>query len=78
MMLMKARLFIVEGVSTIGAALIAPFFLLDYPATSKRLTPAQRELAVARLRADGITSSGAHGEIPEVSPSFDTLVFFAP
>ncbi|KAF2249399.1 MFS general substrate transporter [Trematosphaeria pertusa] len=60
-------LFIVEGVATVGIALIAPFFLLDYPATSKRLTPRQREIAIARLQADGITSSGEHGEIAEVS-----------
>ncbi|KAF2267737.1 MFS general substrate transporter [Lojkania enalia] len=60
-------LFIVEGVATVGVALITPFFLLDYPATSKRLKPRQRELAVARLQADGITSAGERGEIAEVS-----------
>ncbi|KAF2106146.1 major facilitator superfamily domain-containing protein [Lophiotrema nucula] len=60
-------LFIVEGVATVGAALVAPFFLLDYPATTKRLTPRQREIAIARLQADGITSSGEHGETAEVS-----------
>lgn len=60
-------MFIVEGVATVGAALIAPFFLLDYPATSKRLTAEQRELAVSRLQADGITSAGEAGEIAEVS-----------
>lgn len=62
-----SRLFIVEGVATCGCALVAPFFLLDYPATTKRLTPEQRELAVARLQADGITSTGEHGEMAEVS-----------
>jgi hypothetical protein len=38
-------------------------------ATTKKLTPREREIAVARLQADGITSSGAHvhGEIHEVS-----------
>lgn len=61
------RLFIVEGVATVAAAIIAPFFLFDYPATTKRLTPQQRKLAVARLQVDGITSSGEHGEISEVS-----------
>ncbi|KAF2812537.1 pantothenate transporter liz1 [Mytilinidion resinicola] len=60
-------LFIVEGVATIGAALIAPFFLLDYPATTKKLTQAQRDLAVARLQADGITSRGETGERSEVT-----------
>jgi predicted MFS family arabinose efflux permease len=61
------RLFIVEGVATVACALIAPFFLLDYPATTKKLTPEERDLAIARLRADGITSSGEHGEMAEVS-----------
>ncbi|KAF2729839.1 pantothenate transporter liz1 [Polyplosphaeria fusca] len=60
-------LFIVEGVATVGVAFIAPFFLLDYPATTKKLTPREREIAVARLQADGITSSGENGEIAEVS-----------
>ena len=56
-----------EGVATIGCALVAPFFLLDYPATTKRLTLEQRDLAVARLRADGITSRNADGEVASVS-----------
>jgi hypothetical protein len=62
-----ARLFIVEGVATIGCAFIAPFLLLDYPATTKRLTPEQRALAVARLQADGITSRSADGEAASIS-----------
>jgi hypothetical protein len=66
-LIMKCRLFIVEGVATVGAALVAPFFLLDYPATTKRLTPRQRELAITRLQADGITSRGSDGETPSVS-----------
>jgi MFS family permease len=60
-------LFIVEGVATIGVALIAPFFLLDYPSNTKRLTQREREIAVARLQADGITSVGEHGEVAEVT-----------
>lgn len=49
-------LFLVEGVLTVGVSLLAPFFLLDYPATSKKLTPPQSHLAFKRLQADGITS----------------------
>ena len=49
-------LFLVEGVSTVGVAFITPFFLLNYPKTSSKLTPAQRQLAFDRLQADGITS----------------------
>ncbi|KAF2194917.1 putative vitamin H transporter [Zopfia rhizophila CBS 207.26] len=57
---------IVEGAATVGAAFIARFFLLDYPATTKSLTLRRRELTVARLQANGITSSGEHGELSEV------------
>ena len=49
-------LFLVEGLATIGISFVAPFFLLDYPGTSKKLTLAQRQLAFTRLQADGITS----------------------
>ncbi|KAK7698574.1 hypothetical protein SLS64_012442 [Diaporthe eres] len=49
-------LFVIEGVITVAAAFIVPFTLLDYPLTSKRLKPEERQLAYARLRADGITS----------------------
>lgn len=49
-------LFIIEGVVTVAFAFVVPFVLLDYPLTSKRLTPEERQLAYARLRADGITS----------------------
>lgn len=46
-------LFMVEGIATIGVSIITPFFLLDYPGTSKRLKPAERQLATIRLQADG-------------------------
>lgn len=49
-------LFIIEGVVTVAFAAVVPFVLLDYPLTSKRLSSEERELAYARLRADGITS----------------------
>lgn len=49
-------LYIVEGVVTVGAAFFVPFVLLDYPLTSKRLSPDERKLAYDRLAADGITS----------------------
>lgn len=49
-------LFIIEGALTIAVAFLVPFTLLDFPLTTKQLTPAERQLAYARLRADGITS----------------------
>ncbi|KAL5342924.1 major facilitator superfamily domain-containing protein [Aspergillus crustosus] len=45
-------LFLLEGVITIGVAAICKFILLDYPATSTRLTPEQRHLAVVRILHD--------------------------
>lgn len=42
-------LFIVEGVVTIGVAIIAMFILPDYPGTCKKLTAEERDIAVQRL-----------------------------
>ncbi|OJJ08815.1 hypothetical protein ASPVEDRAFT_145300 [Aspergillus versicolor CBS 583.65] len=49
-------LFIIEGVLTVAVGLFIPFILLDYPLTSKKLSPEERQLAYNRLLADGITS----------------------
>lgn len=57
-------LFIIEGVTTFAAAFIVPFTLLDYPLTSKRLKSEERQLAYARLRADGFTSRNDELEHP--------------
>lgn len=40
-----------------GIALFCPFFLLDYPATCRKFTSAERVLAVKRLEADGFRAS---------------------
>jgi hypothetical protein len=53
------RLFIVQGVATVGAAIPAPFLLLDWPSTARQLSPREREIASARLRADGMHVSGS-------------------
>ena len=52
-------LFIVEGVATIGWAGISSFILLDFPANSKRLTDRERQIAMARLLADCVTTTEA-------------------
>jgi MFS family permease len=57
-------LFIVEGVITVGLATIAPFFLLDHPAKTKKLSEAERTLAIARLSADGITNHVGNENAP--------------
>ncbi|KAK5949236.1 hypothetical protein OHC33_009777 [Knufia fluminis] len=43
-------LFIVEGAATIVWACCSAFILLDFPATTKRLTERERTIATARLR----------------------------
>ncbi|OSS47228.1 hypothetical protein B5807_09860 [Epicoccum nigrum] len=55
-------LFIIEGVATIVWAFIASFILLDFPATSTRLTERERAIAVARLREGGVKSYGLGDE----------------
>lgn len=63
LVLNHGRLFIVQGVATVGCAIPAPFLLLDWPSTAKQLTPRQREIALARLRADGMhVSASGDGE----------------
>lgn len=54
-------LFIVEGVATVGVSGIAFMVLLDYPSTSKRLSPEEQQLASIRIIADGIATGGQSG-----------------
>jgi MFS family permease len=49
-------LFIIEGVATVGVAVIAKFIILDYPSTSPALTLEERQLATIRLLAVGMES----------------------
>ncbi|KAI7368721.1 MFS general substrate transporter [Hortaea werneckii] len=55
-------LFIIEGAITIACAFAVPFVLLDYPLTSKKLSPDERQMAYDRLIADGITSRNDNSE----------------
>jgi sugar phosphate permease len=54
-------LFLVEGVITCGCALLAPFVILDHPATSRQFSPEERALAVKRQELDG-QNINAEGE----------------
>ncbi|KAK5042916.1 hypothetical protein LTR84_012005 [Exophiala bonariae] len=56
-------LFIVEGILTVSVGLMAPFFLLDYPTNCRKFTPAEREIACARLRADNISHTAENGRV---------------
>ncbi|SPO05028.1 related to allantoate permease [Cephalotrichum gorgonifer] len=51
-------LFIVEGAATVGWAGVSVFLLLDFPASSKKLTERERAIAVARLRMDSVVQRG--------------------
>ncbi|KAI9799877.1 MAG: hypothetical protein M1833_003799 [Piccolia ochrophora] len=53
-------LFIVEGAATIGWAIIAHFILLDFPATSPRLTDREKHIAIRRLQLDNVTAKTDH------------------
>lgn len=64
-------LFIVEGVATIGVALMAFFVLLDFPANSKRLTPREKAIAIARLQQSGVQTRDSD------SPKIGKLQSFA-
>ena len=46
-------IFIVEGLATVIVALISKFFIVDWPETSKFLSPEERQLLLRRLQDDG-------------------------
>ncbi|RSL51508.1 hypothetical protein CEP54_011386 [Fusarium duplospermum] len=68
-------LFIVEGVATIGWAIVATFLLLDFPANTKHLTDRERAIAIARLQEDSVT---VRGEGEKVIVGSSTLSYFYP
>lgn len=55
-------LFIIEGAATVGFAIISLFLLPDFPATSRRLSERERQVAVARLATDNVTAATANSE----------------
>lgn len=52
-------LFIIEGVATVGVAIIAKFILLDFPHSSTALTLEERQLATVRIMADSVNSGSS-------------------
>lgn len=53
------RLFIVEGVATVGIGFICAFFMPEFPHNSRILSPIERDLAVWRIESEsGATESG--------------------
>ncbi|KAH8593025.1 putative vitamin H transporter [Bisporella sp. PMI_857] len=55
-------LFIIEGVATVGVAMIAKFILLDFPHSSSVLSLEERQLATVRIMADSRASGSSNGE----------------
>lgn len=55
-------LFIIEGVITIGFAMISIFILPDFPTTTRRLCDRERQIAVARLASQNVTATTADTE----------------
>ena len=45
-----------EGLTTVVASIASYFFIYNYPATAKFLTPKEREYVIARLKKDGDAS----------------------
>ena len=52
-----------EGAATVAFALVAGFILLDFPATSKKLSERERAIAVARLQEGGVTVRDGEGGV---------------
>lgn len=50
-------LFAIEGIITIGLSLIAYFTLTDQPSTARWLTPDERDLAIARIKAERVSTT---------------------
>lgn len=48
-------LFIIEGVATVGWALVAGFILPDFPANTKKFNAREKELAIRRLEEDNVS-----------------------
>lgn len=50
-------LFIIEGVMTISFAIVSIFILPDFPTTTRRLSNRERQIAVARLARQNVTTT---------------------
>jgi sugar phosphate permease len=48
-------IFAIEGIITCGLALISYFTLTDRPETARWLTPAEKDLAIARVKSERVS-----------------------
>jgi len=58
-------IFIIEGLITVAAGLVAPWFLADFPERAKWLTPRQRHIATTRVSANDKSEDFVHPTIRE-------------
>jgi hypothetical protein len=54
-------LYLIEGLASVGFAIIFKFILLDFPETTKRFSLEERQLAVVRMIHDRNTTAARHG-----------------
>jgi len=60
------RIFIIEGIATIVAGLVAPFFLVEFPERVKFLNPRQKHIAIERVKVDKLNKEVVHPNAKEV------------
>ncbi|KIW14984.1 hypothetical protein PV08_07771 [Exophiala spinifera] len=58
-------IFIIEGIFTVVAGLVAPLFLVEFPERAKWLTPRQKHIASARLVTDKKSKEYVHPTLKE-------------
>ncbi|KIX10367.1 uncharacterized protein Z518_01449 [Rhinocladiella mackenziei CBS 650.93] len=58
-------IFIIEGIVTVVAGMVSPWFLVEFPEKAKWLTPRQRHIAQARLQADKAAKEYVHPTFKE-------------
>ncbi|XPS99847.1 hypothetical protein M3J09_009015 [Ascochyta lentis] len=59
-------IFIIEGIATIAAGLIAPFFLVEFPEKVKFLTSRQKHIAITRVSMEKSGNQIEHATIGEI------------
>ncbi|KAF2188408.1 retrograde regulation protein 2 [Zopfia rhizophila CBS 207.26] len=64
-------IFIIEGIATAVAGLVAPFFLIEFPEKVKFLTPRQKHIATTRV---SLEKTGTDIEHPTVKQSLKMLM----
>lgn len=62
----KCRIFIIEGIATVVAGLVSPFFLVEFPERVKFLNPRQKHIAIERVKVDKLNKEVVHPSAKEV------------